>query len=360
MKIVVIITSLIVLFPQNLAEAKTAALDDNGRSIKVKDLVNGGNIGIEGVSLNDTRFHASPLTMFEFNEAGNPKLFRGLLFVENEKEAVIETTGSKIDFRGAAIVSYDAKINSTSVFVLNGEARITADLGEGRSLRLERYQGATLEAGESLPSLTRQLGLADLKSWLSGYKVSKEKVDSILAGMPNTMAPQRDHSPEHLARVKLEDYFSSIDAADEFSQPDYYDQKFKDPDILMLEQNLKQAKRKTLNPEEAALIALPSTKIDLGFDVMTLADQDKERVIEKKPDVSRKLASVEKKKKAEVAKKAVPEHDPEVSEILYRLRALDPNSKEALNPQPKRSSPAREPASKPVVPDLVYDYSQNF
>lgn len=358
MKIVVIITSLIICLNQNTAMGKTAAIDKNGKSLQVQDLLNAGADGMEGVSLNDTRFQASPLTMFEFNSAGNPKLFRGLIFVENDKEAVIETTGSKIDFRGSAIISYDAKIKSTSVFVLSGEARITADVGEDRSLRLERYQGATLEAGESMPSLTRQLGLGDLKSWMNGYRVSESKVSQVLESVPNAFNPKKENLPEHLAKVKLEDYFSSIDVADEYSQPDYYDQKFKDPDIVMLEQNLKQNKRKTLNPEEAALIALPNTKIDLGFDVLSIAEQDKERMLAKEPVVNRKLASVEKKKKIEKKKAVKPEHEPEVSEILQRLRAIETG--EAVISSPKRSAPLREPASNKIVPDLVYDYSQNF
>jgi len=357
MKIVLIITSLVACVFHNLAFGKTAAIDRNGKSLSVQDLVNAGSEGLEGVSLNDTRFHASPLTMFEFNNAGNPKLFRGLIFVENEKEAMIETTGSKIDFRGSAIVSYDAKIKSTSIFVLSGEARISAQLGENRSLRLERFQGATLEAGESLPSLTRQLGLADLKSWMGGYKVSEAKISQVLEGVPNAIDPKKENLPEHLAKVKLEDYFSSIDVADEHSQPDYYDQKFKDPDIVMLEQSLKQSKRKTLNPEEAAMIALPNTKIDLGFDVISVAEQDRERMQAKEPIVNRKLASVEKKKVQKV-KAVEQEHDPEVLEILQRLRAIETG--EAVISSPKRSAPLREPASAPLVPDLVYDYSQNF
>ena len=157
---------------------------------------------------------------------------------------------------------------------------------------------------------------------------------------------------------RSEDYFSSIDTADEFHQPDYYDRKFDDPDKVVAEQNSQQGAGKILSPEEAALISLPKTQIDHGFELgpeVLSADQKVKEMAKTEASPVKKRAPASLPKATKVAKKArvaEPVGDPEVNVVLERLRRAHAAGAET----------SRSPSSmaEPVVPDPVYDYSQNF
>ena len=359
---VILITS---IFISSSAMAGVAAMDLQGKPISSAEVITNGKNVYELVAKDNTKIIAAPKSIWEFTEEGYLKLYRGSVLLENNKQTFMRTSGGKVDFRGRSLVSYDAKEKSSSVFVLDGEARLINPADETRSLRLSRFQGATLEVGEVLPQLTRQLELSGLESWMKGYAWPQDKVKELLHGLPEVFAEAAEPAPKHLAETKLEDYFSSIDTADEFSQPNYYEEKFKDPDVAMLESKNKK-EGMGLSPEDAALISLPNTKIDLGMDILTPAKRQEEIYQSTKPKVakSRSLASVHApvKKKPVVTEAQVSDGlDPEVKDVLQRLKEIRP-SDPVISGAERFSSP-RGPASVPsvnLVPDPVNDYSQNF
>jgi hypothetical protein len=362
MMIISLTTSLLLSLAAQ-ASSGTAAMDAKGKSLPAGEVISNGHEVRELVARDNTRLEAAPKAVFEFTEEGKIKLFRGSLLVENEKETSLLTSGGKVDFNGKAIVSFDAKSKSTSVFVLEGEARLVSPTEKAHSIRMQRFQGATLELGDVLPQLTSQLELSGLKSWLKGYAWPETKVNDLLASLPHVLPRAHDSTPAHIADTKLEDYFSSIDTEDDSQhQPTYYEEKFKDPDIAMLEAKSRIEGARVMSPEEAALISLPSTKIETGLEFLSAAKKKDEvagMTDGRAKAKGRSLASIKsaspKKEKAEVSDGL----DPEVRETLQRLKGIKPESPVISGAEP--STRARGPASvSGAVPDLVYDYSQNF
>jgi hypothetical protein len=126
---------------------------------------------------------------------------------------------------------------------------------------------------------------------------------------------------------------------------------------------------KNLTPEEAALISLPSTKIDLGFDLgpeFITAEQKAREVRKIQPEGKhggRKLASVDSSAKKARAKSVPAEKpsetgDSEVDQVLVRLRSLAGRDSPAARVPASGRGPASVGAK--VIADPVYDYSQNF
>jgi hypothetical protein len=225
--------------------------------------------------------------------------------------------------------------------------------------------------GDVIPQLIRQLDVGSLDSWLKGYAWPPGTRREWLEAIPNGQLAVKPKVAEHLEAVKLENYFSAIDSDDEVQAPDYYERKFADPDKVVAEANSVKEKSTGIKPEEAALVALPSTKIDLGFDlvpqVLTVKQKQAEGV--KVPQAwkqpARSLASVKPVKARAAAKAVTDQGDPEVSAVLNRLRSLR-EAEPVTSPQMeyKVKAEKRQPASVGIepsaVPDSVYDYSQNF
>lgn len=315
------------------------------------------------VDRNNVRFEVGPHSVVEFSAEGEFKLLRGTVLASSDTERSLRTSSAKVDFLGRLLVSYDHKEKSTSAFVLAGEARVVNPHESDRTLRLERFRGATMVVGDVVPQLVRQLDFAAVDSWLKGYSWSEARRADVLKELPQA-AWSSDRKPAaHLADAKLEDYFSSIDTADEAGQPDYYRRKFADPDQVIAEQNAaKKGASKTMTPEEAALISLPSTRIALDFEMplQVVSGREKEAELRRIPAQAptRAIASVPEKKPAArsvIAPRPVKQGDPEVELVLERLRSL--KSGNAVF-----SGPLRRPASATAspVPDPVYDYSENF
>jgi hypothetical protein len=173
--------------------------------------------------------------------------------------------------------------------------------------------------------------------------------------------------PAHLAGVKIEDYFSAIDNGDDdSSQPDYYERKFADPDATIAEAKAAKPAKKGMSPEEAALITLPSTRIDLGFSVLGqeqyARDMKKAKPRTLPKQVKRSLASVPAKPKRAPESLSLPAPAPApdgVGRILERLRGLEPKEP-VVSSYPVRDARGPASVSPSVVPDPVYDYSENF
>jgi hypothetical protein len=223
--------------------------------------------------------------------------------------------------------------------------------------------------GGVVPQLVRQLDVGTVNSWLKGYSWPDSRREALLKNMPGQTISAKEEIPHHLQEAKLEDYFSSIDTADELHQPDYYDKKFDDPDKVVAEQNSVAGAGKVLSPEEAALISLPKNQINLDFDLapeFLTAEQKQQEVSRVEPKSAkgrRGLASVSPAAKATPkAKKKVAaeidQGDPDVGLVLSRLRQVRSDKPVISNRQSGTRAPASVPDS--VVPDPVYDYSQNF
>ncbi len=348
--------------PARAEDQPVVAMDaEHAKSIRAGELVSSGAKTMVLLGRNKLRAELSPRTVAEISSDGSFRLLRGSALVERQEESVASTPGAKVEYVGRALLSYDHKEQSSSVFVLSGEARVVNPHRDDSTLRLSRFHGATFMVGEVLPKLVRQLDIGGVSSWMAGYSWPEKRRKSILSQMPGEKLTAAPETAEHLESARIEDYFSSIDTADEFSQPDYYDRKFDDPDKVVAEANSKQGNAKVLSPEEAALISLPKTTIDLGFDlgpeVLTADQKAKEVAMVEPKRASRAPASAKSKPKA-VKKAQVRKGDPDVNLVLDRLRQVR-EGKPVISRYPESS---RQPASSApsLVPDPVYDYSQNF
>lgn len=346
-------------------DAKTA------KAIREKEVVIADGKVRSLVDRSNVRIDLAPHAAVEFSEEHGLRLLRGSAYVSSNSQQLVRTSSAQVDYVGSVLLSYDHKLRSTSVFVLDGEARVVNPHETSSTLRLDRFRGATLQVGEVVPQLVRQLDVGSIDSWMQGYGWPAGNRKEILHDIPDQALALETKIEPHLKQTKLEDYFSSIDTADEFSQPDYYRRKFEDPDKVIAEANSKKGSGKSLSPEEAALVSLPSVKIDLGFDLgpefVTDVQKRKElRALEARETQKRSLASIEAPKKqhapAAEAKKKPMHEDPDIAAVLERLKAVKNSAAEV------RKENQRAPASlgsstsgqSSVVPDPVYDFSQNF
>jgi hypothetical protein len=201
---------------------------------------------------------------------------------------------------------------------------------------------------------------------MKGYAWPEAKRAAVLKGLPSEMsasAEVENDVPAHLEGVKIEDYFSAIDNADDSSQPDYYERRFADPDTAVAEAKAAKAPKRGMSPEEAALITLPSTRLDLGFSVLGTEqyarDMKKAKPRTLPKEVKRSLASVPlKPKNIPEAPSQAPAQDG-VSRILERLRGLEPKEP-IVSSYPAQDNRGPASVAPSVVPDPVYDYSENF
>ena len=345
-----------------------------GRSIRAGELITVGAEPEIYISRHNQKVELSPQSVAEFSDAdGGFRLLRGSAVVESRTETSLRTVGAKVEYVGKVLVSYDHSEKSSSAFVLEGEARLVNSHRDDSSIRLQRFHGATLVVGEVLPQLIRQLDVGAVKSWLKGYSWPEARSATFLKNMPGEAVAAKEAIPKHLEDTKIEDYFSSIDTADEFHQPDYYDKKYDDPDKVVAEQNSAQGASKVLSPEEAALISLPKTQIDLGFELgpefLTSEQKTKEVAKVEPPSMAKRAPASVNEKNSTKARKQAPvmaeRGDPDINFVLERLRRVRgrENAKSSYSQAPAGSeSPARSPSSVPatIVPDPVYDYSQNF
>lgn len=359
---------------KNMAPAPAGpvmALQSNGKPVRAGEVFTAAAETTTLIDKANHRIELSPHSVVEFGSAGEFKLLRGSAILASAGESHARTNGARLDYAGRVLLSYDHKELSTSAFVLEGEARLVNPFSDEQSLRLDRYRGATMVAGAVMPKLVRQLDLAGVRGWMEGYGWPSAKIGQVTSGLPGSLSAEAAAPPAHVKEVKLEDYFSSIDTADESSQPDYYERKFADPDRVVAEANAKKESSKELRPEEAALIALPSTNIDLGFtaDLSVLSSEEQAQQLKAALGAhgSRAPASVGKPKAAKAKAKAATRApaqvaetgDQEIGAVLSRLRAITP--KDPVVSRLPEASGSRGPASVGgAVPDPVYDYSENF
>lgn len=349
---------------------KVAAVDvKNAKPVHFGELLESGVSPYAVVDGQNAKIELAPHSVGEFRAGEGFHLLRGSACFESKNEAGLRTSSALVTYAGRVVVSYDHKEKSTSTFVLEGQARVSNQNDPTQSVRLDRFRGATMEVGEVIPQLIRQLDVGSLDTWLKGYAWPEATRHEWLEAIPNERLALKPKVASHLEDVKLENYFSAIDNDDDTEAPDYYERKFSDPDKVIAEQNSVKKKGANMKPEEAALIALPSTKIDLGFDlvpqVLTVKQKQAEGVKAPAAKPARTLASV-KQVKVRAKAKAAPvadQGDPEVSAVLNRLRSLqEPEAVTSPQMDYRVKSDKRAPASVGLepVPDTVYDYSQNF
>lgn len=348
-------------------DAKTA------QPLRANELIQSHGAVLRFVDKSNTRIELAPHSVGEFRDESGFHLLRGSASFENKTETTVRTTSATLNFVGRVVLSYDYKEKSTSAFVLEGQGRMRNAHDDSQSLRLDRFRGATMLVGDVIPQLTRQLDIGSLENWLKGYAWPEQTRQAWISLVPNGALAVKSDVPAHLEEAKLENYFSAIDNDDEVQAPDYYDRKYADPDQVIAEANSVKEKGRELKPEEAALVALPNHKIDLGFElvpqVITLQEKQQETFAGTEHGGGRSLASVKpvavKRKVSYAGPTVVSEHrDPEVAGVLQRLRQLQ-GQEAVVSPQIEfKSKPknSRAPASVSdgPVPDAVYDYSQNF
>ena len=362
-----------------VAKAETAVVaikENTATSISADTILNSGPEGVVFVSKNKVRIEMAPYAVGSFEKDGSFRLLRGSAQLESNTGSMAHTSSTQVEFIGKVILSYDHKEKSTSAFVTSGEARILNPHRSENSLRLDRWKGATMVLGDVYPSLVRELSPQGLDSWLKGYAWSEEKRKGVIASFPG-----QSNSPEALAaknsdsKERLEDYFAAIDRNED--RPDYYERKFADPDKAIAEASVEKSKDKGLAPEEAAMISLPKTGIDLdmGIPMEIVSMKKRQEEILNRPDgtenvaapkverASRGLASVGKPKNI---RQATSSGDPEVEAALARLKNLRKGSVEG---ELRSTGAGRMPASFPavnrgsetsLVADPVYDFSENF
>jgi hypothetical protein len=355
---------LIAIPAQAAQDSPTVAMQAlSGKPLKAGEIFTAPDKPLLLVDRANTKIELAPFAVVEFSIEGQMKLLRGSALVEGRGERSLRTSSAQVDFTGRLLVSYDHKDRSTSAFVFEGEGRMVNPHQPDRTLRLERFKGATLEVGGVFPQLIRDLNFATVESWMRGYAWPEALTKELTKELPRESTRSvASAAPAHLSDTKLEDYFSAIDTADEFSQPDYYEKKFADSDQVAAEANSKKQTGKEISPEEAALISLPNTKIDLEFEIITPGQKEQELAAILNPKSARGLASVPAAKKVAPvkAKTATDGLDPEVTQVLERLRRIQ--NKTPVISQVPVVEKSRRPASLEtgLVPDPVYDYSQNF
>jgi len=303
------------------------------KSYRAGEIVTVGGESVLLIGRSNLRVELSPHSVGEFDEKGALRLMRGSAVVESRQESAVRTPGARIEFVGRTIVSYDHQEKSSSIFVLEGEARVVNAHREDTSLRLQRFRGATIVVGDVLPQLVRQLDVGSVADWLKGFAWSEARRQSFLKNMPGESIVTKAETPSHLEDVKIEDYFSSIETADEQHQPNYYDKKFDDQDNVVADQNSKPGVGKMLSPEEAALMSLPKTQIDLGFDLgpefISIEQKTNEvaKIEPPKTALQRGIASLADPKPTAAKPKAKAGKvqqagDPEINLVLQRLRQV--------------------------------------
>jgi hypothetical protein len=359
------------------ASSEVAALNSgNGESIRFGDIFSSKNKTVELVDRQNTRISIAPHSVVEFQPYALMRLLRGAAVVESQGETEVRTPSATVQSTGRVAISYDHRERSTSAFSLAGEARILGAGQSDRSLRVERYRGATFVVGDVLPSLVRQLDIGGLRQWMNGFAWTPEQINQFTSGLPSTISAKEESGPEHLATAKLEDYFSALEEPLSDNRADIYERKFSDPDHEVAEANApKDRQAKVLSPEEAALIALPSTKIDLGLDsVLTLVDSAKKqeeisaaKLASSIEGARRAPASLKKTLPSAVKKQKVneqPKGEPsEIGLVLQRLRSIEAKapvvSVTSLPSARVGLQGSRSPASQLLL-DPVRDYSENF
>ncbi|NUM88083.1 MAG: hypothetical protein HUU37_02660 [Bdellovibrionales bacterium] len=366
-----IIPSFVVLalLTASFASASGPAPDSAGSRVMAVDSVSGaplraGELVVTAqakrllVDRGNIRIEMAPYSVGEFTRDGLFRLLRGGAVLESQVERSAASASSVVDFVGTLVLTYDHKERSTSAFVVDGEARVKNPHEDDRTVRLDRGRGATMVLGDVYPSVIRNLAPDQVNDWLKGYSFpvkDRERITAVFRRAPveveRSLASVREER-------KLEDYFSAVDE----DRPAYYQNKFADPDKVVETQNAqaKVAQSKAIAPEEAAMIALPSTKIDLDMGLPEVFSSHWDALAQvREARKAESPASAAERKPASVLRsrpraKAGPSGD-EVSSAIERLRAV----RAGKSPPPRTAERAPASVESPVA-DPVYDFSENF
>ena len=311
-----------------------------------------------------------PQSVAEFNGKGVFRLLRGSANLESPTEREFYTTNATVRFVGRMLVSFDHAERSTSSFVLSGEARVQNPFETERTIIISRHQGASLVTGEVYPTLVRGLDLAQVDEWLKGYHWNTGRRAALLQGVPKadeirsliaekSQELEAENSPEGRVGQKqnpLSDYFASVyeqeavpERHEEYKAIEDKAEKVavKEPEVI-------------LSPEHAAIIPLPETKISSDFDILSQEDATLEKKLPPQEvplkSVTRKIASLPKVPKA-APRVLAPEEA-----AIARLRSI---RRESGGPVSRAPASIGQSASRPqvgtsLVPDPVYDLSENF
>ena len=380
-----VILTLVAMSLPTAAIAKVAAMDAaKGTPIEAETLISSHGSKLMLVDQKNIKIEMAPYSVAEFSNEGVFKLLRGSAMLETNEERTAATNSAQIDFSGTMVVTFDHKEKSTSAFVVEGEARLKNPHEPDFSLRLDRGRGASMILGDVYPSLVRDISPAQVDSWLKGYaweaKDREHFVSAFSSGGGRGLAVVANSKKvEEESPVKLEDYFAAIDD----DRPDLYERKFSkdvsaDKIVETAQIERKIASEKTVAPEEAAMISMPTNKInlDLGLpEVFASSDEAfadvaaqlkrERRGSEKEPE--RKLAAVGEARVVSPTKKSKhKERGEAVSDTVARLMEIRNARKgaQAVRSGSSGYSPAdggRAPAAiNSPIPDPVYDFSENF
>jgi len=394
MKTILFISTLALFLTAQVVLAKTVvvAVDaQSGASIYASELITSKKNTRSFVDSENLRIDLAPYSVAEFNEKGVLKLLRGSAYVDSKKERIVTTASSTVEFVGKVLLSYDYKEKSSSSFVISGQARMLNPHQNDQSVLLDKNQGATMVIGDVYPSTVRGLNYQKTTEWLAGYGWNEEQRQGFLKNFPvagkagssgkvsrgpalemdspeKLAARESDPAPDPEAALisgntQLQDYFSAIEKGDE--KPHYYEDKLS-MDVTVGEAlAANKNKQSSLDPEDAALIPLPSVRIDTQLPQLMIVSAEEKKHYEEqefipvktaKKEVNRKLASIpsaeSKKSKFAVA----AGNDPDIAAVLERLHKLQQAEASTSKPQSSRS-----PASfSSPIPDPVYDFSENF
>lgn len=344
------------LVPKSSPGSVVAVDAASGDSVRANTLIHTRQAVRTLIDKRNMRVELGPGTVAEFLESGALQVYRGSACLTSTENRGASTANALVEFTGRILLSFDAEEKSTSVFLVDGSGQVRNPHHPEKALPLGGSQGATLLTGDVYPNLIRSLDRVRADTWLEGYGWNAKQREAFFTALPKSnRAPagkiEASAEKNQDATVeKLAEYFPAIDETQ--PQPRYYEEKFSGESVS---QKRTRRDEQLRNPELAASIPLPTTKINL--------DMDFEVVPFKKLDHRARKPASQPKAKA-VQQKAVAQtsaEDADVTAALQRLQQLHQDKGQDNGRKPAISRrPAGVPAGESPIPDPVYDFSENF
>lgn len=261
----------------------------------------------------------------KFQNVGIFELARGSAFAQSKQMSTIQTVNLMILYSGQVVVSYDQRSDATSVFVIEGKARVYNIHHSDRSVHLTMNQGAVLRTKELYPTQTTQMVQAKVDSWLQNFGWPVQFRKNFVKNLPETLTQRHVASEQgetrkaenRAATKEIEKLISTVTpdgVIDESATPgpDYYERLYGAPALLgRNETDLETKYRENqpiqeMTPEEAAYLRprTPRITIDLGLpgkDQVVIGERSA-RDIASSSKMSKRKSTAASKKKRNAAK----------------------------------------------------------
>lgn len=266
------------------AETRVQAIDAaSGQAVPAESIVTSPRDASRVfVGTNNTRVELAAGGSGFFDAEGMFQLVRGSAVVDSAAGTTVRTVNAAISLTGKAIFSYDFREESTSAFVVFGQAKLENRANPDSKRTLARHQGATLVTGDFYPTVLRNLDFTKADAWLTRYGWSQAKRAELLHGLPDgadarQLASLTEHNQEK-SRVsrELASYFPVASPREEGPrkyESDYTSSAMRGQEHSEVEAKLAKGEEiEIISPEQAAVIVLP--EIDLGPGIRLSAQRE--------------------------------------------------------------------------------------